>query len=354
MAASAIRVKAPQRLLTERDTAVKRVWLSGAGGFIGHHVLEHLLATTDWDVVATDSFRHRGTTDRIMQVLAPCPQWRRRLKVITHDLTAPFTPMTIASMGKIDYMIAMASESHVDRSIADPVPFVRNNVAVTTTTLELARELKPQSVIVISTDEVYGPVRPGEPNPPEWSPILPSSPYAASKAAQEAIAFAWWRTYGVPVTIVNCMNLFGERQDGEKMLPMLIRKISRGQEVALHGTTGNIGSRYYLHARNLADALVFLLNTDPPMPAQGRPDRYNVVGLEQVSNLELAERVATIVGSSLWYRLVDFASARPGHDPHYGLDGAKLAATGWKPPVPFAESLERTVRWSMLHPEWLE
>ncbi len=98
----------------------------------------------------------------------------------------------------------------------------------------------------------------------------------------------------------------------------------------------------------------YLLNTDPPMPAQGRPDRYNVVGLEQVSNLELAERVATIVGSSLWYRLVDFASARPGHDPHYGLDGAKLAATGWKPPVPFAESLERTVRWSMLHPEWLE
>lgn len=334
---------------------MKRVFLSGAGGFIGHHVLEHLFTETDWDVVATDSFRHRGITDRLTQVLEPHPEWRSRLKVITHDLSAPFSPMVTEGMGKIDYMIAMASESHVDRSIDDPVPFVRNNVAVMLTTLELARELQPQAVIIISSDEVYGPVR-GETAHPEWSPIIPSNPYSASKAAQEAIACSYWRTYGVPVVIVNIMNMIGERQDGEKMLPILVRKISRGEEVMLHGTEGNIGSRHYLHARNLADALVFLLETRVPamFPAALRPDRWNVAGLERVSNVELAERVASIIGKSLWFRLVDFHSARPGHDPHYGLDGTKLAAAGWKPPVPFAESLERTVKWSLLHPEWLE
>ena len=332
---------------------MKRVWLSGAGGFIGHHVLEHLLSETDWDVVATDSFRHKGITDRIVQVLDPHPEWRYRLRLITHDLAAQFTMGTVASMGHIDYMIAMASESHVDRSIEDPVPFVRNNTEVMLTTLELARVLKPQAVVIISSDEVYGPVR-GIDEHPEWDAIIPSNPYSASKAAQEALATAWWRTYGVPVIIVNIMNMIGERQDGEKMLPMLIRKISRGEEVPLHGRHGDIGSRHYLHARNLADALVFLLETRLPaqFPAATRPDRWNIAGLERVSNLELAERVATIVGCSLWYKLIDFHSARPGHDPHYGLDGTKLAETGWKPPVPFAESLERTVRWSMLHPEW--
>src|SRR5215468_9333095 len=104
-----------------------RICLTGAGGFVGHHVLEHLMVNTSWDVVATDSFRHRGKTDRISQVLEDHPNWRPRLHVVTHDLSAPFTEQMIWRMGKIDHIIAMASESHVDRSLEDPVPFVRNN-----------------------------------------------------------------------------------------------------------------------------------------------------------------------------------------------------------------------------------
>lgn len=347
---------------------MKRVLLTGAGGFVGHHVLEHILATTDWQIVATDSFRHRGKADRIAQVLQGDESWPARISVITHDLAAPFTEQTIRRMGKIDYVIAMASQSHVDRSIDDPVPFVLNNVNVALNTLEYCRMANPRHVIIISTDEVYGPLVQHRHRPAnsrwmesitiphtEWSPILPSNPYAASKAAQEAIAISYWRTYGVPVTIVNCMNLIGERQDPEKFVPMLIKGISEEQEVAIHGTTGNIGSRHYLHARNLADALVHIFGKLPPVkyPAGQRPDRYNVVGPDRISNLDLAERIASVMGKTLHYRLVDFHSARPGHDPHYGLDGARLAAAGWKPPVPFGESLTHTVNWTLLHPEWL-
>lgn len=332
------------------------VWLSGAGGFIGHHVLEHALATTDWHILATDSFRHKGKTDRITQVLDGHPQWRPRLDVITHDLAAPFTPAAAASMGGVDYMIAMASQSHVDRSITDPVPFVTNNIQVILNTLELARTLRPRAVIVISTDEVYGPVEAGSPGHPEWAPVVPSNPYAASKAAQEAIAVSYWRSYGLPVTIVNCMNLFGERQDAEKFLPKTIRHVIRGEPVPVHGRPGDIGTRHYLHARNLADALLHILTSLPPaqFPAADRPDRYNIAGPEPVSNLALAEAVAEITGRPLRYELIDFHSARPGHDPHYGLNPAKLAAAGWKPPVDFRESLERAVRWTLQNPEWLE
>ena len=331
-----------------------RLLLTGAGGFLGHHCLEHVLATTDWDVEATDSFRHKGRADRIAQVIAGHEDWRQRLRVTTHDLAAPFTTGQAEGFGHVDYLIAMASESHVDRSLADPVPFVTNNVAVILHTLELARQLRPRHVIVVSTDEVYGPVEPGRAHA-EWSPAIPSNPYAGSKAAQESLAVAWWRSYGVPVTIVNCMNLLGERQSPEKFLPKVIRHVLRGEVVPVHGTPGNIGTRHYLHARNLADALVHILRELPPVmfPAADRPARWNIAGPEPVSNLELALQVASIIGKPLRYDLVDFHSARPGHDPHYGLDPSKLAAAGWKPPVSFGESLERTVEWTLRNPEWL-
>jgi dTDP-glucose 4,6-dehydratase len=333
-----------------------RVLLTGSGGFIGAHVLEHFMVNTDWDMVLTDSFRHKGKTDRLASVLEPHPEWRHRISVVTHDLCAPFTPQTIKRLGHFDSIIAMASESHVDRSIDDPVPFVLNNVNVILNTLELARETKPERVIVISTDEVYGPLDAGI-EWPEWSPIRPSNPYSASKAAQEAIASAYWRTYGVPVVIINCMNLIGERQDAEKYLPMVIKRIRDGEVVTIHGTPDNIGSRHYLHARNMGDAILFILR-DLPEPAQypavDRPDRYNIVGPDRLDNLTLAQRVAKIMGEPLHYKLLDFHTARPGHDPHYGLDGKKLTDLGWIPPVPFDESLRKIIEWTLKHPEWID
>lgn len=347
--------------------------ISGAGGFAGHHFLEHVLSATDWDVIATDSFRHRGITDRIAQVLDGDGRahdlrqgcWKERTTVLTHDLTAPFSEQAMAVIGGrdgLDFLIGMASASHVDTSITDPVAFCENNFAVALNTLELARQLRPKAVVMISTDEVYGPCAPGYGHR-EWAPILPSNPYAASKAAQEAVSISYWRTYGVPVVITNTMNLVGERQHPEKFIPKTLRAVLTGTEAVIHGTPGNIGSRHYLHARNMADAVVYLLRQGAPAPfaAHARPgqesslmpDRFNIASADRIDNLTLAQMIAAAAGIPLKYRLEDFHQTRPGHDPHYGLDPGAIHARGWKPPVPFSESLERTVRWTMQHPEWL-
>ena len=209
----------------------------------------------------------------------------------------------------------------------------------------------------ISTDEVYGPAPDGH-NHKEGEPHKPSNPYSASKAAQEDVCYAYWRTYDLPIAITNTMNIIGEMQDPEKFLPMLIKGIKAGHKVTIHANAdgSKIGSRYYLHARNQADALLFLLNNvDFPRYKDGNDiGRFNVVGEREVTNLELAQMVADILGKELSYELVDFHSSRPGHDLRYALDGSKMAALGWQAPLSLDESLKNTVEWTIAHPEWLK
>lgn len=354
-----------------------RVFLTGAGGFVGHHTLEHLLVNTDWDVVCTDSFRHRGKTDRIREVLERDPKWPGRVTVISHDLTVPFSNQfaEVAQADRIDYIINMASESHVDRSITDPGSFISNNVHLATNVFDFARRCENLKVLIqVSTDEVYGPAPAGTAHS-EWAdPIIPSNPYAASKAAQEAIGISYWRTYDLPIVISNTMNIIGERQDPEKFIPMTIKRVLNGEPMVIHASKGGTpGSRFYLHARNQADALHHLLTIHGEgMPGYGvvdslyvtgeslrhsgggsRPFRWHVVGEREVDNLTMAQMVADAVGKDLVYELVDFHSSRPGHDLRYALDGTKLEKGGWIPPVPLDESLERAVRWTLSNPRWL-
>ena len=335
---------------------METVLLTGGGGFIGAHTFAHIMHNTDWQIVIVDSFRHKGKTDRIAEMLESHPDWRARLTVITHDLKAPFSEQTIERIGKIDYVINMASESHVDRSITDPRDFIENNVHLTLTMLEYIRKNPVKKFIQISTDEVYGPAPDGH-NHKEGEPHRPSNPYSASKAAQEAIAYSFWRTYDLPICITNTMNIIGEMQDPEKYLPMIIKNIQTGGKLTIHASADGktIGSRYYLHARNQADALLFLLkNVEFSKYTSGMEiARYNVVGEYELNNLQLAQKVAHILGKELRYELVDFHSSRPGHDLRYALDGSKLAALGWKAPLSLDESLKNTVNWTVDHPEWL-
>lgn len=332
---------------------MNRLLLTGASGFIGSHFLNHILENTDWYVVCIASWKHKGTPERIEEVLATNPAWRSRVEVITHDLESPFTQRTIDRIGNVDYIVNFAAESHVDRSITDPVPFIQNNVNVALTMMELARAKKPKAFVQISTDEVYGAAPEGV-NHKEWSAILPSNPYSASKAAQEAICISAWRTYGVPLIITNTMNNFGEMQDPEKFVAQLIRKINAGQEVTIHGKEGSIGSRFYLHARNHADAVLHLLGTTPTAYSEGvyYPDRYNVVGETEMDNLQMAQLVAQMLHKPLKYKLEDFHTTRPGHDKRYALDGTKLATT-WKAPLEFNASMRKYIDWTLAHPQWL-
>ena len=333
---------------------MKTVLLTGSAGFVGAHITEHILANTDWNVIGIDSFRHRGDSQRIFQD-------PKRYKIFTHDLTTPISSRLIAKIGHIDYIIQNASESHVDRSITDDTrrAFVENNVNVALTMLEYAKIAKPEKYIHISTDEVYGPAIEGHDHK-EWEMHLPSNPYSGSKAAQVDISISYWRTFNIPLVITETMNITGERQDKEKFLPTLIRKIIRGEEVTIHGEPGNIGSRYYLHARNQADAVLFLLKNHKPQLYYDctteliKPDRFNIVGELELNNLQLGEMVADILDKKMIFKFENFHATRPGHDRRYALDGNKMKEKGWVPPVPFRKSLEKIIEWTLEHPEWLE
>lgn len=339
--------------------ANKRCLITGIGGSIATHFLAHIFTNTDWDIVGIDSFRHKGWTDRVRVMLDAHPDWKERLTVITHDLAAPISPIMQHKIGKIDYIINMASLSDVEASIQNPVPFVKNNVDLVLSMLEYAREVKPEVFVQISTDEVYGASASkfGDLRK-EWDPIIPSNPYAASKAAQEAIAISYWRTYGVPLIITNTMNNFGEYQQPNKFPVMIQKAVMKGEEITIHGREGHIGSRSYIHSRNFADAIVFLLKNCPPhmhvANTADRPDRYNIGGEKQLDNLELAQLIARLMEKELKYKLVDSHTARPGHDPHYGLDSTKLYSLGWKSPVDFETSLKNTIIYQMENPEWIE
>ena len=366
----------------ESKQEVKHCVLSGAGGFVGSHVLRHIMANTDWTVTCICSWRHKGTPERIKSALMDSSgkrlnmDYAKRTKVITHDLESPLPERTKNRIGEVDYILNIASNSHVDRSIDNPVPFVSGNVNLSLTMLELARELKPEVFLQFSTDEVYGPAPHGI-DFEEWSPIIPSNPYSGSKGAQESVVTSWWRTYDVRVIMTNTMNVTGQTQDPEKFPAQLIRKIYNGDKVTIHGREGDIGSRHYIHARNVADALLFIINNLPPTMYQDGfinenpdpvfvrlygeeiakqiqvPDRYNIVGETELDNLEFAQMTANLMGKELKYELEDFHLTRPGHDRRYALSGKKLKDLGWQPPETFEESWKTTIDWTLEHKNWL-
>lgn len=339
----------------------KRLLLTGIGGSIGIHTFAHVMHNTDWHVVGIDSFRHKGWCDRVDEMLKSHPDWADRLTVITHDLSAPFSELTQKKIGHVDYIISMASLSDVEASLKDPVPFFQNNVALTLNMLEYARYLPDlEAFIQISTDEVYGPTTGKNDGYEEWATMLPSNPYAASKAAQEMAAIAWWRSYNIPLIITNTMNNFGEMQQASKYPVMIQKALAKDEKITIHSIGDEIGSRSYIHSRNFSDALIFLLkNVKPHKHIPGkvdRPDRYHIAGDKQVDNRELAQLIAKLMGKedTFQYELVDVHSTRPGHDPHYGLKAEKIKELGWKPPLSFEESLKNTIEWQSANNHWIK
>lgn len=337
----------------------KKLLLTGVGGSIGIHTLSQIMKNTDWDVVGIDSFRHKGWCDRVENYLKRHPDDIPRIKIIQHDLAAPFSEMTKRRIGHVDYIINMASLSDVEASIQEPAPFVLNNISLVLNMLEFAREVKPEAFVQISTDEVYGPTTGKNDGYKEWDAQVPSNPYAGSKSAQESIAISYWRAYGVPLIITNTMNNYGEMQSASKFPVMIQKAVAADQEITIHGNEhGEIGSRSYIHSQNFANALLFILKNHQPylhVPGQvDKPDRYHIAGERQLDNLELAKLIAQLMGKKLKYKIVNFHSARPGHDPHYGLNDDKIKSLGWKSPVSFEESLKNTIQWQTENKEWIE
>lgn len=326
---------------------MSKVLLTGGAGFLGHHVADHLIQNTDHEIIFLDRLDIAGNLNRIREI----KDWeenRSRCKWIYHDLKAEINPHLQAQIGKVDIIVHMAASTHVDRSITDPLSFVYDNVLGTAHILEYARKIDPQLIINFSTDEVFGPAAEGVVFK-EWDRYNSGNPYSATKAGAEELGLAYHNTYGLPVITTHCMNIFGQRQNSEKYIPKVISYVRDGRELSIHANRDctKAGSRFYIHARNTADAVLLLMEKGVP------GDKYNIVGEKEIDNLTLAKMIAEIVGKPLNYKLVDFHSERPGHDLRYALCGDKLASMGWVPPATFEESLESTVRWTLDNRRWL-
>jgi dTDP-glucose 4,6-dehydratase len=323
-----------------------RICVTGGCGFIGHHFVEHVLKNTDWEIVILDKLGMASHGfDRLRDIEAYNDE---RVSVLTHDISAELTVGLVKEIGHIDYFVHMAAESHVDRSITHPEPFVISNVVGTMRMLELARTLDGlKKFVYFSTDEVFGPAPAGK-YYKEWDRFKPSNPYAAAKAGGECLVDAWVNTYGLPAFTTHTMNVFGERQDAEKYIPLCIRKILKGEKITIHAdkTRTQSGSRCWIHARNVAAAVMFLLDNGLP------GERYNIVG-EEYSNVEIAGMIAGFIGKNWNYDLVDFHSSRPGHDLRYALDGTALKEMGFDYPKDHIASLRKTVEWTLERPQWL-
>jgi len=333
-----------------------KILITGLCGFIGAHIVEHILKETDWDIVGIDKLTYASNGfERIKDIEAYDD---KRFKLFTADFTKPIDECLAEEIGEIDYILHMGAETHVDTSITEPGRFVQANILGAYEMLEYARKLKGlKKFIYFSTDEVYGPAPQGY-EYKEGDRYNPGNPYAATKAGAECLCEAYANTYKLPIVITNTMNVFGERQHPEKFIPLVINKVLAGEKVSIHANKEKTkaGSRFWIHGRNVASAILFIINntTETLDTHDATKGKFNIVGDKEVDNLEMAQFISMVLGKELKYEMVDFHSSRPGHDLRYGLNGDKMKNLGWKPKRAFEESLKRTIEWTIKNDKWLK
>lgn len=324
---------------------MKHILITGGAGFIGSHVVGKYLKETSDRVTLIDRLDCSGNLNRLTYM--GCPD--SRVRFVFHDLRAPINESVSLKIGTPDVILHLAAATHVDRSISDPMAFVMDNVVATCNVLDFARQHAPNArVLFFSTDEVFGPAPEGVAYG-EWDRYKSGNPYAATKAGAEELAIAYANTYGLDVFVSHTMNVVGPMQHWEKFVPSTIAKVMAGDVVTIHAdkTRTKAGSRFYIHADDVADAVLFLVRD------ARKGEKYNIVGAQEVDNLALAQMIADALDKPLYSRMVDFHSSRPGHDLRYALSGRKMASMGWQPPHDIEGAIRETVAWYLANPEWL-
>ena len=329
----------------------KRVLITGGAGFIAHHVILYFLKNTDFEIVSLDRLDFSGDLNRLQEILQEVDiETRKRVSVVHHDLKAELNDYVRDKIGHIDIIIHMAAASHVTRSIKYPVEFVYDNIIGTVNLLEYARKLPNlERMIYFSTDEVFGASVSDVPFK-EYDRYNATNPYSASKAGAEEMCVAYHNTYNLPIYITHTMNVFGERQSVEKYVPMCIKKILNGETLSIHydSKTNLIGSRSYLHAQDVGDALLFLLQLEkvtwPDNHNGGKCPKFNISSDEEFDNLEMAYMIAECMNIELKFEMVDPHIERPGHDMRYLICGDYMRSLGWKKKMTVREQIKKVVK----------
>ncbi|MEH0424368.1 dTDP-glucose 4,6-dehydratase [Streptomyces sp. B21-083] len=319
------------------SSAGKKLLVTGGAGFIGSHFVRNLLSGVyegheSTRVTVLDKLTYAGNLDNL-------PAHHPRLEFVRGDVCDG--PLLRELLPGHDAVVHFAAESHVDRSVDSGAEFVRTNVGGTQTLLEACLSTGVGKVVHISTDEVYGSIAEGA-----WTeerPLLPNSPYAASKAASDLIARAYWRTHGLNVSITRCSNNYGPYQHPEKLIPLFVTNLLEGLPVPLYGDGRNV--REWLHVDDHCGAIALVLDKG------GAGEVYNIGGGEEQTNLHVTERLLDLCGAetSRVRRVAD----RKGHDLRYALDSTKIREElGHRPRVSFERGLADTVDWYRSNLAW--
>jgi len=315
--------------------------VTGGCGFIGSNYIRMMRRERpDEKIINFDLLSYAGNLENLADL-----EGDDGLRLVRGDVADREAVEALFEEYEVDRVVHFAAESHVDRSILGPGVFVRTNVAGTQVLLEAARRRwsgDEGRFLMVSTDEVYGSLG-GEGRFREGTPLDPSSPYSASKAAADLLCLAWHRSFGFPVIVSRCSNNYGPFQFPEKLIPLMILRARRGEALPVYGDGLNV--RDWIHVDDHNRALRLILE-------QGRPGRvYNVGADNEQTNLSIVERILDRLG--LPRDLIRFVEDRPGHDRRYAMDSTRLRnELGWRPLVDFDTGLDATVDWYVEHSEW--
>ena len=316
-----------------------KLLITGGAGFIGSNFILYWMANhPDDSIVNLDKLTYAGNLENLVSV-----EKNSHYTFIHGDICDPNAVQ--ASMGGIDVVVHFAAESHVDRSIHNPAPFITTNVVGTQVLLDAALKAKVKRFHHVSTDEVFGSLDlndSGKFN--ERTPYDPRSPYSASKAGSDHLVRAYYHTFGLPITITNCSNNFGPFHFPEKFIPLAITNILEGKKVPVYGDGKNVRDWLYVedHCRAIEAVLV-----------KGKVgETYCVGGLtKDISNLEVAHMILEKMGKDASF--IEFVKDRPGHDRRYAIDWSKIhRELGWKPQHDFKTYLTKTIEWYKTHQSW--
>jgi dTDP-glucose 4,6-dehydratase len=322
---------------------MKTIIITGGCGFIGGHFIRLINRLTDWRVVNVDKLTYAGSVNRMADL-----QEGQRYRFVKADIVDRDHMNSLFAEEKPWAVVNFAAESHVDRSILDPGPFLQTNLIGVQVLLDMARQYDVERFFQISTDEVYGDAE-GKESFTEDSLLAPSSPYSSSKASADLLCLSYLRTYGLPVLISRSTNNYGSHQYPEKLIPLIIKNAVLGQELPVYGD--GLQRRDWISVEDNIQALYLILT-------EGETGSiYNIGTEKDVTNLEVVEEICRGVANDKGWESekltanIRHIKDRPGHDRHYAVDTQKIRTElGWTPNTSFQPGIRSTIAWYLQNP----